>query len=125
MSQIVERFASAVQTLVGDGPVKDRLTLAYCEYLEDLQQIELPIRGKSEFSRLHSALHSVAPVGKIDRVRASVRKMSPGEAGWHAQTIVRLYGELLALGRSVRPPAETLSEQPADLPPGLLTARRR
>jgi hypothetical protein len=125
MSQIVERFASAVQTLVGDGPVKDRLTLAYCEYLEDLQQIELPVRGKSEFSRLHSALHSVAPVGKIDCVRASVRKMSPDEAGWHAQTIVRLYGELLALDRSVRPQAEIVAQHDADLAPGFLTVRRR
>ena len=46
MSQIVERFEAAVQALVGDGPVKNRLRAAYTEYLEDLQQVDLPIQGK-------------------------------------------------------------------------------
>ena len=106
-------------------PVKERLTVAYVEFLEDLQQVELPVRGKSEFSQLHSAMHSVAPVGKIDGVRASVRKMSPTEAGWHARTIVRLYGELLVLGRDARPPLEPAPDQRVDQPPGYLTARSR
>jgi len=125
MSQIVERFESAVRTLVGDGSVKDRLTLAYCEYLEDLQQVELPIRGKSEFSELHSALHSVAPVGKIDCVRASIRKMSPVEANWHARTIVRLYGELLTLERDVRPQVDKDRTDAIESPPQYLVGRQR
>jgi len=125
MSQIVERFESAVRTLVGDGPVKERLTHAYLEFLEDLQHVELPVRGKSEFGELHAAMHSVAPVGKIDCVRASVRKMSPGEARWHACTIVRLYGELLTLGRDARPQLEQTNEESADVPPGYLVFRSR
>jgi hypothetical protein len=99
MSQIVERFAAAVQALVGEGPVKSRLTVAYCEYLEDLQQVDLPVPGKADFSELHAALHSAAAVGKTDRVTASIRKMSPTEAWWHARTIVRIYAELLAMGQ--------------------------
>jgi hypothetical protein len=102
MSQIVERFAAAVQVLVGEGPVKNRLTSAYSEYLEDLQQVDLPIAGKGVFSELHRALHSASPVGKVDCVRASIQKMSPVEAWWHARTIVRLYTELLAMEHGAR-----------------------
>jgi hypothetical protein len=125
MSQIVERFASAVRALVGDGPVKDRLTTAYCDFLADLQQVELPVRGKTEFNQLHTALHSVSPVGKIDCVRASVRKMSPGEAGWHARTIVRLYGELLVLEHDGRPQPEIVLQQSEDAAPSFLVGNQR
>lgn len=125
MSQIVERFASAVRTLVGDGSVKDRLTTAYCDFLEDLQQVELPVRGKSEFNQLHTALHSVAPMGKIDCVQASVRKMSPGEAGCHARNIVRLYGELLALEQEGRPQPEIVLQQSENTPPSFLVGNQR
>jgi len=97
MSQIVERFASAVQALVGDGPIKNRLMQAYTGYLEDLQQVDLPVSGKREFTDLHSALHRAKAVGSIDCVQASVQKMSPEEAGTYARTIVKLYSELLAM----------------------------
>jgi len=119
MSQIVERFAAAVQALVGDGPVKNRLTTAYSAYLEDLQQVELPIAGKRDFGDLHAALHSVAPVGKVDGVTASVQKMSPREAGWHARTIVRLYAELLAMEQGAKPAESALKPAP-DEPPRFL-----
>ena len=77
MSQIVERFADAVQALVGEGPIKNRLNKAYSVYLADLQQIELPVASKHAFGRLHSALHSGAAIGRADSVTASVQKMSP------------------------------------------------
>ncbi len=120
MSQIVERFEAAVQALVGDGPVKNRLRTAYAEYLEDLQQVDLPIKGKVEFIELHCALHRVAPIGKTDCVKASIQKMSPAEAWWHAQTIVRLYAEVLAMERRVRVEAESVLELADEAPPHLL-----
>jgi hypothetical protein len=120
MSQIVERFEAAVQALVGDGPVKNRLRTAYTDYLEDLQQVDLPIHGKRDFIELHSALHSAAPIGKIDCVKASVQKMSPAEAWWHAQTIVRLYAEVLAMERRARVEAEAALEPVAEAPAHLL-----
>ena len=121
MSQIVERFESAVQALVADGPIKRRLRKAYTEFLEDLRQVDLPIAGNADFSELHTALHSVTPVGKIDPVRASVQKMSPGEAWWHAQTIVKLYSEVLAMERSVRSETESaLVTDEAEPPPRFL-----
>ena len=120
MSQIVERFEAAVQALVGDGPVKNRLRTAYTEYLEDLQQVDLPIQGKVEFVELHSALHRAAPIGKTDCVKASVQKMSPAEAWWHAQTIVRLYAEVLAMERRARVEAESTLGPADEAPPHLL-----
>lgn len=120
MSQIVERFESAVQALVADGPVKRRLRKAYTEYLEDLRQVDLPIAGNAEFSELHRALHNVVPVGKIDPVRASVQKMSPGEAWRHARTIVRLYREVLAMERHGRNDAEAAFAPQQEPPPRFL-----
>jgi hypothetical protein len=124
MSQIVERFEGAVQALVGDGPVKNRLLAAYTEYLEDLQQVDLPIEGKRDFGDLHTALHRATPIGKIDRVKASVQKMSPAEAWWHARTIVRLYTEVLAMERRARVEAESTLNAVEDVPPKHLLARR-
>ena len=120
MSQIVERFAAAVQALVGEEPVKSRLIRAYSEYLEDLQQVDLPIAGKRAFGELHLALHSKSPVGKVDCVKASIQKMSPVEAGCHARTIVRLYTELLAMEHSARTPAEAVVKPAEAAPPRFL-----
>lgn len=114
MSQIVNRFESAVQALVGDGPVKQRLNRAYSEYLQDLHQVDLPVSGNSEFSKLHSALHSVEPVGKSDEVSASVRKMSARDASRHARTIVRLYAELLEMEQTAKRVAESVASRDDD-----------
>lgn len=95
MSQYVERFEAAIHALIGEGPVKQRLTRAYSEYLEDLQDVELPVVAKGALNDLHAALHRVTPVGKLGSVNASIQKMSACEAGWHAETIFKLYAELL------------------------------
>jgi len=120
MSQIVERLEAAVRTLVGEGPVKNRLRTAYLKHLEDLQHVDLPIPGKSDFGELHSALHKAAPVGKSDCVKASVQKMSPAEARWHAQTIVRIYSEVLAMERGAHVTAEAALAPVAEPPPRFL-----
>jgi hypothetical protein len=99
----LERFEGAVQVLIGDGPVKLRLVRAYSEYLEDMLDIEVPASLGDSLNELHEALHRVAPSGNETPVRASVQKMSSGEAAWHAGTIVRLYVELLTLPRRVEP----------------------
>lgn len=125
MSQIVERFAAAVDTLVGDGPVKNRLMHAYCEYLEDLRQVDLPIAGKGDLSELHLALHNAMAVGKVDCVTASVQKMSPHEARQHAQTIVRLYTEVLAMEKEGRIQVERTLQAPESAPPRFLAGRGR
>jgi hypothetical protein len=103
MAHLVQRFEAAVHALIGDGPVKQRLVQAYSGHLEDLRGLELPVNANGAFAELHAALHRVAPVGKETPVKASVQKMSASEAVWHAETIVRLYAELLSQARRPEP----------------------
>jgi hypothetical protein len=121
MSHLAQRFAEAVRTLVSDGPVKQRLGRAFAEHLENVDDAELPAGLRREFSELHDALNRIAPVGNETRVRASVQKMSPGEAGGHANTIVRLYVELL-LGYAERAEPLKVVSSPKK-PPRYLTNR--
>jgi hypothetical protein len=103
MSQLAERFEAAIQALIGDGPVKQRLATAYSEHLEGLQDLELPTTAKGAFGELHAALHRVQPCGKESCVRATIQKMSGSEAARHAETILRLYVELLVQPRRAEP----------------------
>lgn len=91
---LAQRFAEAVRTLIGDGPIKQRLMRAYSEHLGDLAEAELPVGLRRDFGDLHTALNRVAPVGNEPRVRASVQKMSPEEAAGHAATILKIYVSL-------------------------------
>jgi hypothetical protein len=91
VSPFAQRFASAVETLIGDGPIKQRLVSAYSVYLAELSEADLPPPLLRDFSELRAALTRVAPVGHETPVRASVQKMSPSEAAGHAATILRLY----------------------------------
>jgi hypothetical protein len=103
MSPALERFEAAVQILIGDGPVKLRLVRAYTEHLEEVLDAEVPVSAGGPLNELHDALHRVAPIGTETPVRASVQKMSSGEAAWHAGMILRLYVELLTQPRRVEP----------------------
>ena len=90
MSPFEQRFAAAVQTLIGDGPIKQRLASAYSLHLAELTDADLPPGLRRDFGELQAAIPRVAPVGQT-RIRASVQKMSPSEASGHAATIVKLY----------------------------------
>jgi hypothetical protein len=95
VSPFVQRFAEAVDALIADGPVKQRLANAYAQHLADLADADLPAALRREFGELQAAMNRMAPAGSETRVRASVQKMSPAEATGHAATIVKLYVELL------------------------------
>ncbi len=120
MSHLAERFAEAVRTLVGDGPIKQRLGRAYSEYLKGLDQADFPAQLRGTFGDLEAALTRVAPVGKETPVHASVQKMSPLEAGAHAGTIVKLYAELLGQAERAEPLKVVSSSKQ---PPRYLTNR--
>ena len=114
-----QRFASAVETLIGDGPVKQRLATAFSLHLADVTEAGLPVGLRREFGDLQAVMTRVAPVGSETRVRASVQKMSPQEAAGHAATIVKLYVELMnGLER-----AEPLKVVPPRKAPRYLTGR--
>lgn len=91
MSPFAQRFAEAVHTLIGDGPVKQRLARAYSEFLADLSAADLPPALQRDFDSLQEAMTRVAPAGSESRVRAAVQKMSPKEAAGHAAAILKLY----------------------------------
>ena len=91
VSSSVERFAAAVEVLVADGPIKQRLAAACSLHLADLTEADLPPALRREFADLHTAVSRVAPAGYETPVRASVQKMSTSEASAHAATIVKLY----------------------------------
>jgi len=103
MPYLAERFEAAVSALVSEGSVKDRLATAYSEHLDDLESKELPEALRDRFESLHTALHSVTPIGKEHCVRATIRKMSRIQAGDHARTILSLYAELTARGERSDP----------------------
>ena len=95
MYPFAERFAAAVQVLIEDGPIKQRLAVASSQHLADVSEAELPPALRRDFAELQAAVSRVAPAGHETRVRASVQKMSPSEASGHAATILKLYVELM------------------------------
>lgn len=95
MHPFAERFAAAVQVLIADGPIKQRLAAAYSLHLADLTEVDLPPALRRDFADLHAAVNRVAPAGHESRARASVQKMSVSEATVHAATIVKLYVDLM------------------------------
>ncbi len=58
MSPLAQRFAEAVRTLIGDGPVKVRLVQAYAAHLADLADVEFPAGLRRDFADLQAALQS-------------------------------------------------------------------
>jgi hypothetical protein len=117
---LTKRFEAAVRLLVGDGPVKQRLGLAYSRHLADLAPEDLPEGVRSVFVELEAAMRKVPPLGKESGVKLSVQKMSFVEASVHAERIFELYLDLLRGGDRSEPLKVIHNE---DKPPRYLTAR--
>jgi hypothetical protein len=115
-----QRFGEAVQALIGDGPIKQRLASAYSQHLSELTDAEFPAALRRDFGELQAAMSRCAPVGSETRVRASVQKMSPAEAAGHAATIVKLYVELVNSTERAEPLKVVA---PPRKPPRFLTGR--
>jgi hypothetical protein len=94
MQHLSKRFEAAVRELVADGPIKQRLALAFGRHLEDLLIPDLPEPIRDRFETLHRALHSAEPIGREGPLRVSIRKLSFAEAVTHAETIVDLHTEI-------------------------------
>lgn len=86
-----EKFHFAALELAGSGPIKQRLIGAYAHHLGDLADDQLPHEMRDEFNALKNALCAVRPLKGEDPVRATVRKMSDGEASRYATQIVNLF----------------------------------
>jgi hypothetical protein len=91
MTEAWERFYLATLTLVGPGPIKQRLIGAFLDNLGDLSPDQLPKIIQNDFIELTNILKQVTPIGKETRVHATVRKMSDAEADLCAGKIVQIY----------------------------------
>ena len=96
MSPFAERFAAAVQVLISDGPIKQRLTAAYTLHLADITEADLPPPLRRDFADLNAAISRVAPAGHATRV--AVHR----EAAAH-QVVRRRESRNLTRGRRVLP----------------------
>lgn len=113
MCQLSDRFFSAVRTLAGDGPIKQRLVAAYKEYLEDLREEELPDSIRQKFISLREALTTIRPANGESAVHASVRKMSPVDAQRYTTSILLMLGELVRVKNGGERLAFAKPERPA------------
>ena len=95
MTFLAERFAAAVRRLVGDGSIKQRLGQAYAEHLDDLREGDLPASLHRTYAELAAAMRRSPGPAKESAIRITVQKRSFAEAAAHAQTIVKLYAEIL------------------------------
>jgi hypothetical protein len=98
MSYPEDSFHAAVSVLAGHGHIKQRLMTAYEDYLDAIEEDEVPQEKRNAFVEVQKAMHRVAPLNGEGSVCASVRKMSPVEAGDCAIAILSVYREMLRDG---------------------------
>ena len=87
-----DKLHSAAVELAGTGPIKQRLFGAYVHHLAELSEEQVPKEVREDFCALMRTLRSVRPLPGEDAVRATVRKMSDGEANRCAVQIVNMFG---------------------------------
>ena len=90
-----EIFQGATLSLVRSGALKDRLTDAYRNHLAAIDETELPRDIREDFRSFNRALTRERPMLRgEDAVRATIRKMSNGEAEAAATSVVKMFGAL-------------------------------
>jgi hypothetical protein len=120
MTYQVNRFYAAVAMLAGDGHIKHRLIRAYQDNLADIDDDELPIALKEAFANLKSRMYTVTPLKGEGAIRASVRKMSAGEASACAATILSLYSDMLRLSDDAQGTLALTNDEGQVVPPFLV-----
>ncbi len=115
MSDHVNRFYTAVSVLAGHGRIKQRLVKAYEENLAVIEDEDLPIAVKQSFADLRHMMSRVDPVKREGRIRASVRKMSVGEADECAHKMIDLYRDMIRYSDNAQQPLQIV-DRPA-VPP--------
>jgi hypothetical protein len=111
MSTTLDKFRGATLSLARSGPIKDRLTEAYRNYLALIDESELPLELVEEFRAVSYALNRERPLLRgEDTFRATVRKMSSKEAEEVASLVVCLFGEIS------REPAAVVRKGPKPAP---------
>jgi hypothetical protein len=93
---------------------------AYEDHLDAIHEDEVPPERRDAFIEVQKAMHRVAPLNGEGSVRASVRKMSPLEAGDCAIAILSVYREMLRSGEDDTSDMQLDHENRKALPPFLV-----
>ena len=91
MRQNWEHFRCAMLTLVGPGPVKQRLCDAFLKHLRMVDAQSLPLSIQLGFTELSQAMRCGQPAGGLGAVEATVRKMSEQDAGNLAVRVLEMF----------------------------------
>ena len=87
-----EIFQGATLSLARAGQLKDRLNDAYRNHLSCIDESELPREVRDDFRSFSHALTRERPLLRgEDAVRATIRKMSNGEAEAAATSVVKMF----------------------------------
>jgi hypothetical protein len=98
-----EIFQGATLSLVRSGALKERLTEAYRNHLACINETELPRELREDFRSFNHALMRERPLLRgEDSVRATIRKMSIGEAEAAATSVVKMFCALQRSSGSLR-----------------------
>ncbi|HEY8508410.1 MAG TPA: hypothetical protein VIL32_08645 [Steroidobacteraceae bacterium] len=104
-----EKFRGATLSLARSGTIKDRLTDAYRNHLAFVNEEDLPRELREEFRAFHRAVTRERPMIRgEDAFRATIRKMSAGEADRHATAVVSMFCQI---PRNYSPQRSTSSAQ--------------
>ena len=87
-----EIFQGATLSLARSGALKERLTDAYRNHLCCIDETELPREVREDFRSFNRAISRERPLIRgEDAVRATIRKMSNGEAEAAATSVVKMF----------------------------------
>jgi len=95
MSALSNRFLSAVRLCIGPTAIKQRLTQAWSEHLDNIDPEQLPRELQADFIELRKAMYARNPLPAESAPEASIRKMSAKEASSHSELIVDMYSRLI------------------------------
>jgi hypothetical protein len=91
MTQNWEHFRCATLTLVGPGPVKQRLCDAYMKHLRMVDAESLPKAVQPGYAELAQEMRCAQAAGGLGAVEATVRKMSEQDAGRLAARVLDMF----------------------------------
>jgi hypothetical protein len=99
-----EKFQGATLSLARSGALKDRLTEAYRNHLSRIDETELPKELRDDFRSFSHTLTRERPLVRgDDAFRATIRKMSQGEAEEVATCVVKMFCALQQRGANSAP----------------------
>jgi len=107
-----EKFQGATFSLARAGTLKDRITEAYRQHLSRVDEMELPKELREDFRTLRHTITREPPLVRgDDAFRATIRKMSTGEAEEVATCVVRMFCALHQRSVSAPPSRASVTAQ--------------